>query len=209
MVRVLLAILLAVAAPAVHATKAGTNAAKASLLTKADLGKGWTGKASTQTGATFSCKGFDPSGTGITRIGGATSDTFSYGTGGIGPFLLQKTSVYATTKQANAYWARAVTPKLLSCAVQTLESVSAQGVKVTITSSRELSFQTTLPHTAEYRVVGELGPNKIKNYLDVIVLGDGSAITEITISSFESAPPATFEQTVAHQVIRRLGGTAD
>jgi len=208
-VRVLLAILLAVAAPAVHATQAGMSAAKASLLTKADLGKGWTGKASTQSGATFSCKGFDPSGAGITEVGGATSDTFSYGTPA-GLFLVQKTSVYATAKQANAYWARAVTPKLLTCAVQTLESVSAQGVKVTITSSRELSFQTTLPHTAEYRVVGDLGAGKVKTYLDVIVLGDGPAVSEVTITSLGAgAPPSTFEQIVAHQMIRRLGGTSD
>jgi len=206
---VLLAILLAAAAPAVHATNAGTSAAKASLLTKTDLGTGWTGKASTQSGATFSCKGFAPSGAGITQTGGATSETFSYGTAGTGPFLVQKTSVYATAKQANTYWARAVTPKLLTCAVQTLQTLSAQGVKVTITQSRVLSLTTALPHTAAYRVVGELGTNKVKSYLDVIVLGDGSAISEVTISSFGSAPPSGFEQIVAHQMIRHLGGTAD
>lgn len=209
MVRVLLAILLAAAAPAVHLTKADMSAAKASVLTKAELGKGWTGKASPQTGASFDCKGYAPSGAGITESGGATSDTFAYGTTGIGPFLVQATSVYATKKQANTYWSRAVTPKLLTCAVQTLRLLSAKGVSVTITKSSKLAFQTTVPHAAEYRVVGDLGKNKLKSYLDVIVLQDGRAISEITITSIEVAPPVSFEEIVAHDVIKNLGGTAD
>lgn len=205
----LLAILLAAATPAVHLTKADMSTAKASLLTKAELGKSWTGKATMQSGATFNCKGNDPSGAGITETGGAASDTFSYGTTGVGPFLVQATSVYATTKEANTYWSRAVTPKLLACAVETLKSLSSKGVKVTITKSSLLSFKTTVPHAAAYRVVGILGPNKLKTYLDVLVLEDGRAITEITITSLEVAAPASFEQIVAHEVIKNLGGAAD
>ena len=85
------------------------QAAKASLITKAELGKGWSGTATTQTGVTFGCAGFDPSGAGITETGGANSDTFSYGSPAT-IFLVQSTSVYKTQSQATAYWARAVTP---------------------------------------------------------------------------------------------------
>ena len=203
--RALLAVLLAASVPAVHATKAGMTLATASLLTQHDLGSGWAGKPTPQSGATFNCKGFSPSGAGITETGGASSATFSYGSPAT-IFLVQATSVYATAAQANTYWGRAVTPGLLSCAVQTLQALTTRGVSVKITQSGLLSFKTALAHTKVYRVVGVIGKNKLKSYLDVIVLGDGPAITEITITSIETAPPASFEQILAHVAIRHLGG---
>jgi hypothetical protein len=206
--RVLLAIVFAAAAPALKHTTADTTTAKASLVTVADMGKGWTGKASPQQGTSFGCTGFHPSGKGIVETGAATSAAITYDT--IGPFVLQKASVYATTGQANTYWQRAVTPGLIACVVQTLEAVEARGVKVTITSKGKLPFSTSLPHTAAYRVVGTLdsGKNKVANYFDVIILGKGRTITAITISSFKVAPPASFEKGLATIVASRLAGGA-
>src|SRR6266581_2576186 len=134
--RVLLAILLTAAAPAMKHTAADTAIAKASLVTAADVGKGWTGKASPQQGASFGCSGYRPSGTGIVETGAATSAALTYDT--VGPFILQKTSVYATTAEANTYWQRAVKPGLIGCVVQTLESIESRGVKVTINSQGKL-----------------------------------------------------------------------
>jgi hypothetical protein len=204
--RVLLAVLLAVSAPAVKHDAAGMVLAKASVLAAGDLGKGWSGTPSPQGGIALACRGFDPSGAGIVETGAAASPTFSFGP--TGPFLLQKTSVYATLAQANAYWRRAVTAKLLACAVQTLQAVSSRGVKVTITKQAALPFTTSAAHTRAFRVAGALtsNGNTVTNYLDVIVLGNGRAITAITISSFKSPPPAQFEQIVAHQVVTKLGG---
>ena len=55
----------------------------------------------------------------------------------------------------------------------------------------------TLSHAEEYKVTGELGANKLKSYLDIVVLGDGRSITEIAVSSIGSAPPLEFEQILA------------
>jgi hypothetical protein len=204
--RVLLAVLLAASGPAVRHDAAGMALAKASVLAKSDLGKGWTGTPSPQSGVAFACRGYSPSGAGIVETGAAASPTFSFSP--TGPFLLQKTSVYATVAQANTYWQRAVTPKLLACAVQTLDAVSARGVKVTITKQAALPLTTSATHTRAFRVAGTLesNGNKVTNYLDVIVLGNGREITAVTISSFRSPPPAEFERIVAHEVVRKLGG---
>src|SRR5262245_32794649 len=203
--RVLLAILLATAAPAMKHNAADTKKAQASVLALKDLGKGWTGQTSPQSGVTFSCPGYRPSGAGVVETGGASSPTFSYSQ--TGPFVLQKASVYATSGQADTYWRRAVTPKLLTCAVQTLEAVSARGVKVTITKKTTYPLKTGISHTLAFRVAGtlETNGNKVTNYLDVIVLGSGRTITAITISSFRSAPPPAFELILAHEVAQKIG----
>jgi len=203
--RVLLAILLAAGSPAVEHNAADTAKALGSVLAAKDLGKGWTGQPSPQSGVTFSCGGYRPSGAGIVETGGASSPTFSYSQ--TGPFLLQKASVYATNSQAERYWRRAVTPKLLTCAVKTLQAVSARGVKVTITTKSTYPLKTGVSHTLAFRVAGTLesNGNKVTNYLDVIVLGSGRTITAITISSFRSPPPKAFELIVAHAVAQKIG----
>jgi hypothetical protein len=205
LMRVLLAILLAVAAPATKHNAADMTKANASVLAVKDLGKGWTGQASPQSGVTFSCPGYRPSGAGVVETGGASSPTFSYSQ--TGPFVLQKASVYATTAQADTYWQRAVTPKLLGCVLRTLEAVTARGVKVTITKKGTYPLKTGISHSLAFRVAGilETNGNRVTNYLDVIVLGSGRTITAITISSFRSPPPTDFELIVAHEVGQKIG----
>ncbi len=202
--RILLAIVFAAAAPAMKHTTADTTTAKASLVKIADFGKGWTGKASPQQGLALGCTGFQPSGKGIVETGAATSAAISFGT--VGPFVLQKTSVYATTAEANTYWQRAVTARLVTCVSGVLRGLSARGIKVTITAQGKLPFSTTLEHTAAYRAVATVGKNKLTYYIDVIILGKGRTITALTINRIEAAPPSSFEKGLATIVASRLNG---
>ncbi len=202
--RVLLAIAAAAALPAVHHTRAGTAAAQAALLRASDLGKGWSGKASVQRGVRLACPGYAPSGAGIVEVGGAASPDFSYGT--TGPFVSQETSVYATAAEARTYWARAVRPGLLACVAQNVEALAAKGAKVAITRRETLPFSSSAPRAAAYRVVARV--NRLTLYFDVILLGSGRAIAAIAVSSFEQAPPAAFEQILAHDLAARLGPQA-
>jgi hypothetical protein len=202
--RVLLAILLAAGAPAVHHTSAGTQAARTSLLKLADLGKGWTGAAvTTQRGIQLSCPGHAPSAKGIVETGGAASPSFSGSQAG--PFVQQNTSVYATTVQANAWWQRAVTPSLATCVAQTFDALAARGVRVKLLSKGKLPFSTALSHTAAYRVVATANGKKL--YFDVILLGTGRTITDVTISSFLQPVPSKYERGLAALVVRKLRGT--
>jgi len=201
---VLLAIVLAAAAPAVRHRPADVQAARASVLAAADLGKGWTGEATAQRGVALSCPGYRPSGAGVVETGAAASPALRYGR--TGPFVSQQASVYASARQADAYWRRAVRPGLLACVVQNVEALRARGVKVTVLSKRRLPLAAAVGHAAAYRVKARA--NALVLYFDVLVLGSGRTITTVSVSSFQQAPPAAFEQAVARILVRKLGGPA-
>jgi hypothetical protein len=187
----------AAAGPAVKHTSSGTAAAKASLLTSADLGKGWTSKATTQSGIQVSCTGYQPNGNGITEIGVASSPSFSASSAG--PFVVQETSVYASAAQAKAYWKRALTAGLIACTKQSLSPLAKQGIKVKVVSAGGLPVQQVTPMTAGYRVVATLSSpaNKnLKTYLDWVFVGNGKTVTQIVISSFQKLP-AKYEYALA------------
>jgi hypothetical protein len=200
--RVLLAILLAAGTPAAHHTTAGTKAARDSLLTAADFGRGWRGAKAAQRGLLVSCPGHAPSAKGIIETGAAASPTFSAAQ--TGPFVQQNTSVYATAAQANTWWSRAVTPSLVTCVARDLAALAARGVKVKLDSAGKLAVTTTAAHTAGYRVVATANGKKL--YMDVIVIGSGATITDVTISAFIAPVPAKTEQALAKVVARKLGG---
>jgi hypothetical protein len=200
--RILLAIALAAGTPVAHHTSAGTKAARAALLTAADFGKGWTSAPSGQRGVVLSCRGHSPSAKGIVETGAAASPAFSAAQ--TGPFVEQNASVYATTSQASTWWRRAVTPSLSTCAAGDLAALAAKGVKVTLTSAGKLPITTSAAHTAAFRIVATANGKKL--YLDVVVLGAGATITDVTISSFIAPLPAKTEQALATLVARKLGG---
>jgi hypothetical protein len=201
-VRWLLAIALAAGAPATHHTGAGTKTAREALLTAADLGKGWSSTPSTQQGVRLTCAGHNPSARGILETGAASSPAF--GAAQTGPFVQQNASVYASVAQANAWWRRAVTPSIVRCVQATLAALAARGIKISVTSAERLRFPAKLPHTDAYRVVAAANGKKL--YFDVVLLGAGRTITNVTISSFLKPVPAAFEQALATLVVRKLGG---
>ncbi len=195
------------AAPAARHTSAGNTAAKASLLTLANLGKGWTeGKPGTA-GLVLSCPGWTPSGKGVVETG--IAQTGSLSAGAIGPFVSQSTSVYGSPKEASTYWSRAVKPGLVTCVAQTVEALRAQGLKVAITRQGGLPLGKVADLVAGYRVVATLtSPTtsyKRTLYFDVLLVGHGAALSEITLSSFASAVPSKVETALATVVARKLG----
>jgi hypothetical protein len=189
----------AAAGPTVKHTARGNAAAKASLITLADLGSGW--KAATNTGSIglqLNCSGYAPSGKGIVETGSASSPDFTGGAGG--PFILQVTSVYAK---------RGVRPGLVRCASQTLETITAKGIQVKILSQGALPVTPVGSLTAGYRVVADLYSAKtkktLKTYFDVVLVGRGKMLSEITISTFGSAVPAKVEYALATIAYRQSG----
>jgi hypothetical protein len=194
------------AGPAVKQTTAGTAAAKSSLLTLHDLGTGWTQTATRASGLDVTCSGHEPSGQGIVQTGLASSPTFAAGK--VGPFIVQVTSVYATGAEASAYWRRAVTASLVDCARQSLQTITARGIRVKVLSQGVLPLTKVAPLTAAYRVVATLtsaAQKNLKTYVDWILVGHGKAVTEIMISSFEVVP-ADFEHALALIADKRMSG---
>jgi hypothetical protein len=193
------------AGPSVKVTSAGTADAKASLLTLTDLGKGWTGKATAASAPILSCTGYTPSFTGVVETGVASSPTFAASTSG--PFLVEQTSVFASAGQASKVWQRAVRPGLLGCAAQTLGTLAAKGIHVTIVARQPLQLAKPTPHTAAYRVVGKLKTTKqtLTAYLDVVYVSRGASLTAITFSSFVKPVPTAVEVAIAKLVAHRMG----
>jgi hypothetical protein len=199
----------AAAGPALEHTAAGTAAAKASLLTRTDLGTGWTATTTKGAGIEVSCSGHVPNGKGIVETGAAASPSFAGGS--TGPFIVQETSVYKTTGQASTYWKRAVDPGLVACTRQALESISSHGIKIKILSQGPLQVQRVAPLTAGYRVVAMLSSKtekSLKTYMDWIFVGKGSSLTQIEISDFTQPVPAKYEYALAVIAYSRMGGKA-
>ena len=177
------------AGPAAKHRASGTAAAQASLLTLADLGKGWTSKAGTTSGIQVRCSGYQPSGKGIVETGVASTPTYAASTAG--PFVVQETSEYATAAQASAYWKKAVTAGLVACAKQSLSGLASQGIKLKVVSAGPLAIAKVEPMTAGYRVVATLSSatqKNLKTYLDWIFVGHGAGVTQIVVSSFQPLP---------------------
>lgn len=195
----------AAAAPSPRHTAAATAAAKASLLKLSDLGKGWQAGATGTPGLHLSCKGYSPSGTGIVEAGAAGSPGFA--SSQVGPWVSQTTSVYGSTKQASTYWARAVKPGLVGCVIQTVRAVEAQGIKVKVLSQGNLPFGKVAPLTAAYRVVANLtspGKTPRKLYFDVVLVGKGNTLSELTLTSFVGPVPDKVESALATLVASRM-----
>jgi hypothetical protein len=197
----------AAAAPPARHTAGGTAAAKASLLGLSDLGKAWTAGARGTPGIHLACKGWAPSGNGIVETGAAGSPAFA--STQVGPFVSQTTSVYASPKQASSYWARAVRPGLVACVVQTVDAIEAQGIQVKVLSKGALPVSKVSSLTAGYRVVANLtapGKTPRKLYFDVVLVGRGNTLSELSMTSFVAPVPAKVENALAKLVASRIGG---
>jgi hypothetical protein len=91
--------------------------------------------------------------------------------------------------------------------VQTVQALKAQGVKVTITHQGALQVTRAAQLTSAFRVVATLraGSKQAETlYFDVILIGQGKTLTEISLSSFVSPVPAKVENALATLVAHRL-----
>jgi hypothetical protein len=206
---VLVASAAAASGPKVALTSGGNAAAKATLITLSDLGKGWTSKPAQTGGLQVACSGYQPSFKGIVETGAAGSPAFSAGT--VGPFFSQITSVYGSAHQASTLWSRAIRAGLIACVADSVKAIgtAGQGVKVKITSQQPLTIQKATSLESAYRVIATLTSAKVKYkrtvYFDVVVVAKGTTITELTFSSFQAPVPAKVEAALGALAAHRIG----
>ena len=196
----------ATAPPRPSHTSDGTKLAQASLVRVSDFGSGWTEKAGgTSTGLNLSCTGFTPKQNDLVETGTATSPLFKGSA--IGPFVVHKTSVYESAKTAETLWRRTVKPRLVDCVAQSLQRLTSEGIAVEITSKATVPLGALADRSATYRVVATLTTKKqrVKTYLDVVLLGSGRTITQLTISRYQKPPPLKWELALAKIAARRIG----
>jgi hypothetical protein len=192
--------------PRVAHTSDGTKLAQASLLRLGDFGRTWTESPSgSSEGLSLACKGFVPKQDDAVEVGTATSPSFKGSA--IGPFVVQKTSVYETPEMASKLWQRAVKPRLVECVAQSLQALSKRGIGVAITERTTIPLGSVADRAATYRIIATLTTPKqrLKTYFDVVILGAGRTITELTISQFQKPPGLKWEQALAKTAARRMG----
>jgi O-acetyl-ADP-ribose deacetylase (regulator of RNase III) len=140
----------------------------------------------------------------LPKPGAAASPTFSQTANG--PFVSQTAYVYPKVTQALTYWHRVVTPRLSSCVAGSLTASSTQTVQFKVTRKRSLALPAIADRRAGYRVIGVASTTaqEITVYLDMIVVGRGSGLTQVSFTTFSQPPSRSLELRLARLVAGRL-----
>jgi hypothetical protein len=193
------------AAVASHLTPAGLALAHQALLRRADLGQGWTGTPAPKAVPELTCPGFRPGLKGVVEAGAASSPTFRASSSG--PFASDTAYAYATAAEEATVWRTIARPGLLSCVAESLTAASGDGVHFTVIGKDLLALANLPARAAGYRVAGTASTanQTVDVYLDVLLLGRGETVTELSISSFEQPVARSFELWLARIIARRMG----
>lgn len=178
--------------------------ARAVLLRQSDLGSSWKAAAAPKKVPTLTCPTFTPDVTSLPKPGGAVSQTFRQTANG--PFVSQSAYVFPKQSAALTYWQRVVRKRLVTCVADSLTASSTQTVSFSVTSKRSLSLPAIGDRRAGYRVVGTATTSlqKITVYLDMIVVGHGDGVTQVSFTSFSEPPARSLELRLSRLVAGRL-----
>jgi hypothetical protein len=203
--RALLAALV-IAAPGVHHTPAGMHAAQHGLLRHADLGKAWVAGATPKTTGSLACGGARTA-KGVTETGAAVSPT--YRGGASGPFVSQSTFVYDTVSGAARTYDTVARRNALRCLAASLTTGGDQKLGVAfVLVKRQVLPAPRVPGAvvAAYRVEGRAvsQAQRVKVYVDVLLVRRGAAITQISLSTFSKPMTSSEERRVARAAAARL-----
>jgi hypothetical protein len=186
-----------------RARPAPVKSAQPLLITRADLGPGWTLSDSAPTRVpAISCHGL-PARLQAERRQAVSSVTFAQGSAG--PFVQQTAYRWATTATATAIWRQVARPGLLNCLAQSLTKGGSSGVSFAVTGRRQIAAPSLRVGVRAYRVTAtaSVGGQQFPAFLDELVLNTGGAVSEVSIASYEQAPPAATEARVARLVAAR------
>jgi len=180
-----LAVALAVAAVAaadkekIHYTAAGQVAARAAVITRADLGSapGWAGGPTKPSpGATLNCPGFQPKQSDLVLIGDAESQ---WKNGGLS--LDSEAQVLQSAKMVQLDWQRTVlAPQLESCLRTTF--TRSLPSSATFVSLRRRVFPALTAYARAYRLVANVKTSSgtVAVFVDFVLIG--SKQTEISLA---------------------------
>jgi hypothetical protein len=186
-----------------HPTPAGNALARGLLLRRGDFGRGWTSTPAPKRAPGLTCPAFSPALSGVVQTGSAISPTFQAGS--TGPFVSQTAYAYASASEEETVWREVARRALLRCVAASLVR-STRGVHFSVRSKRLLALPSLPVHAMGYRVFGTASiPNQTVNvYLDVVLLGGGTTVTELSISSFLAPVARSFELRLARIAAGRV-----
>jgi hypothetical protein len=179
--------------------------AKRALLVKRDLGKGWTSSPTKAAPTTLTCPRFQPKQSDLVETGAASSPSYKEATSGL--FVSQVAWVYKTNAQAATLWRRVVGKGLSRCLSDTVSGASTQTVTFKVTHSGELEVPKLAQRTAAFRVMAttKTAGQSVTTYFDMLVLGQGRTVTQISFAAFGAPIPSAIELLLGKVVVKRLG----
>jgi hypothetical protein len=183
---------------------AGMAAARHALLDRGELGAGWAASAAPATSAALTCPAHEPALTGIVETGAASSAGFR--ASATGPFLAQSAWVYETAAQGTTYWRRVTGPGVVNCLVDVVQRGTTQSVSFSVVGRSRIALPQIAPHTAGYRVTATAtsAGQVARVYFDLVLLGRGDTLTELTLARFVEPPAPAQELAIARLAARRL-----
>ena len=188
-----------------HSTPGGVALARAVLVRRGDFGHGWREQSPPPTAVPgLTCPAFAPRPARAAQTGAAASPTFEAGSSG--PFASESAHAYATAGEQGTVWRALVRPGLVRCAAASLRHGGGDGVIFTVTGERTLGLPALRAPAAGYRVRGtaSLSYQTVDVYLDMFVIGGGTTIAEVVLSSFEQPPARGLELRLLRTVARRV-----
>jgi hypothetical protein len=166
----------------IHLTNAGQAAARAAVLTKADLGTapGWTGGAKKpDLSSTPPCPGFKPKQSDLV-VNGAAETVFKQ------PAIQfdSEAQVLQTAHMVKLDWQRTViAPQILPCL--RIAVAKSAGTSAHVTSIRRTAFPRVATFTSAIRILLDVKPSgsttPVTVFVDVVLVGRGR--TEITLTT--------------------------
>ncbi|MGH2884991.1 MAG: hypothetical protein ACRDPA_20190 [Solirubrobacteraceae bacterium] len=187
-----------------HSTPAGKALARHALLNRSDLGRRWTSMPAPRTVPGLTCPAFSPTLSGVVQTGAAISPTFQ--AGATGPFASQTAYAYANGSEEATVWRELARPHLLTCVAASLVRSASSGVHFKVNGKHLFTLPSLAVNAMGYRVTGTATvPNQtVDVYLDVLLLGGGTTVTELSFSSFVEPMARAVELRLARIVAGRL-----
>jgi hypothetical protein len=195
----------ALAAVRYRHTQEGAALARHVLLRRSDLGSGWSVQApAPKKVPSLTCGEFDPTLPVITQQGSAATATFQHSSNG--PFLGQSAYAYASPSQRQQFWHGVVRPQLVRCVAESLARGAGAGVSFKATGRKPLALPQLRVPARGYRVSGTANApdQSVDVFLDMIVLGRGKLVTQLSFSSFYQPAPRQLELRLARRTAQRL-----
>jgi len=189
---------------AVRMTAEGQAAARAALLTKADLGAGWEGgPTKPHLGSGLSCRHFHPKLSDLVIIGAASVQYHQPGLQ-----MRSDSQVFRTEKMVRADWRRtAQGPRFVSC-LRAAARRSATSGKSRFVSFRKLRVPVIGTQTVAFRTIFDVRSPQGTIRLAVDIIGFTQGRTELTLTTtmaLASAPTlAQNELVLAKTLVSRV-----
>jgi hypothetical protein len=151
----------------------------------------------------LTCPGFQPDLSDLTITGEALSPLFQ---NQAGTTIFASAEVYRSSHDEREAWRRTARREALRCVARMLESISASGLRVTVTRRLVRAAPSVGERAISFRIVATVKTQgiSIPVWIDLLGVARGRADATLVISTVRAAPSAALERTLLGKLDLRL-----